>query len=61
MRRLASLLPTTGAIVRNRARIAGFAFGVVAPLVLSAFVTVIYTGHGLSETPVAPAPVYPDF
>ncbi len=61
MRRLARLLPTPEGLARNRARIAGFAFGVAAPLVLSAFVTVLYTGHGLSETPVSPPPVYPNF
>ena len=61
MRRLARLLPTAEGLDRNKAKIAGFAAGIVVPLVLVALFTVIYTGHGLGETPVPLPPIYPNF
>jgi hypothetical protein len=61
MRRLARLLPTAEGFERNKAKIAGFAAGVVVPLVVVALFTVLYTGHGLSETPVPLPPIYPNF
>lgn len=61
MRRLARLVPTADGLDRNKAKIAGFVAGVVVPLVLVALFTVIYTGHGLSETPVSLPPIYPNF
>lgn len=61
MRRLARVLPTPAGIARNQAKIAGFAFGVLAPLMLAALFIVAYTGHGLWVTPVSPPPVYPNF
>jgi hypothetical protein len=61
MRRLARLVPTAEGIARNRAKIAGFVAGIVAPLVLVALFTVIYTGHGLFVQPEALPPVYPNF
>ena len=61
MRRLARLLPTAEGLDRNKAKIAGFVAGVVVPLVLVALFTVIYTGHGLGETPVPVPPIYPNF
>lgn len=61
MRRLARLVPTADGLDRNKAKIAGFVAGVVGPLVLVALFTVIYTGYGLSETPVSRPPIYPNF
>jgi len=61
MQRLLQWIPTAGDLYRNRARIAGFAFGIFVPLVLGALFVVIYTGHGIGVTPPAPPPVYPDF
>jgi hypothetical protein len=61
MRRIARLLPTAEGIDRNKAKIAGFAAGIVGPLVLVALFTVLYTGYGLGETPVPLPPIYPNF
>jgi hypothetical protein len=61
MRRLANLLPTAEGIARNRAKIAGFAAGVVGPLLVVALFIVIYTGHGILEQPVPLPPIYPNF
>ena len=61
MRRLASLVPTAEGIDRHKAKIAGFAAGVVAPLMLPALFIVIYTGHGITETPQPLPPIYPNW
>jgi hypothetical protein len=61
MRRLARLVPTAEGIARNKAKIAGFAAGVVGPLLLVALFTVIYTGHGLFVQPQPLPPIYPNF
>ena len=61
MRRLSRLLPTAEGIDRNKAKIAGFAAGVVGPLMLVALFTVIYTGHGLWDSPPPVPPIYPNF
>jgi len=54
-------LPTADDLHRNRAKIAGFVFGLVAPVMLAALFIVTYTGHGIFITPVSPPPVYPNF
>lgn len=61
MRRLSRLVPTAEDLDRHKGKIAGFIAGVAVPLVLVALFTVLYTGYGLSETPVRPAPIYPNF
>jgi hypothetical protein len=42
-------------------RLAGFAAGIVGMLVLSAFVTVVYSGRGFWSEPPTPPQVYTDF
>jgi hypothetical protein len=63
MRRLARLLPTSEGIARNRAKIAGFAAGIVLPLIVAGLGIVAYTGQGLSETGTRASAeiVYPNF
>ncbi len=61
MHRFARLVPTADDLHRNRAKIAGFVFGLLAPTMLAALVVVVYTGHGLWVTPASPPPVYPNF
>lgn len=61
MRRLARFLPTADGIARNRAKIGGFAAGIVLPLIVAGLGIVAYTGQGLSETaPVAAEVIYPN-
>ena len=54
-------IPTADDLHRNRAKIAGFVFGLLAPTMLAALIVVVYTGHGLWVTPASPPPVYPNF
>ena len=61
MRSILMRLPTADDLHRNRAKIAGFVFGLVAPVMLAALFIVTYTGHGIFITPVSPPPVYPNF
>jgi hypothetical protein len=61
MDRIARLLPTAEGIGRNRGKIAGFAVGVAAPLLLAALAVVIYTGYGFGEVRTVLPPVYPNF
>ena len=60
MRRLP--IPTAEGLDRNKAKIAGFAAGLLLPLVVVSVFLVGYSGYGLSETPTQPAaPVYPNW
>ena len=61
MQGLTRRLPDAAWLRRNRGAILGLLAGIIVPLVLVAFFTVIYTGHGLWETPPAPPLVYPDW
>lgn len=54
-------LPTAEGIGRNRGKIAGFAFGVLAPLLLAGVLVTAYTGHSLFITPPPPTPIYPNW
>ena len=58
---LARRLPDADWLHRNRGAILGLAAGIFGPLLLAAFVTVVYTGHGLWETPPKPPVVYPNW
>jgi hypothetical protein len=57
---LADRLPSRDILHRRAPALAGFAFGALLTLFAGAFITVIYTGHGYSETPVRHTPVYPN-
>jgi uncharacterized membrane protein YkvI len=61
MQAILSRLPDSDSFHRNRGKIAGFAAGVVVPIVVVLFFQVLYTGYGIGETPVPPAPIYPNF
>lgn len=61
MQAILARLPDADTFHRHRAKIAGFAAGVVVPIVLVLLFQVIYSGYGISETPVLPPPVYPNF
>lgn len=53
--------PTSEDLQRNQAKIAGFAAGLVVPLVVAAFFHVTFTGYGLSEDPTPPPVIYPNW
>jgi hypothetical protein len=61
MQAILARLPDSESFRRNRGKIAGFAAGVVVPILVVLLFQVIYTGHGIAETPVPPPPVYPNF
>lgn len=61
MQAILDRLPTQDSLHRNRGKIAGFIAGIVVPLVVAAFFTVIFTGHGLWAEPPAPPVIYPNF
>jgi len=61
MRAILRRLPTVDDLHRHRAKIAGFVFGLLAPVMLAALFVVTYTGHGILVTPASPPPVYPNF
>jgi hypothetical protein len=61
MQAILDRLPDTDSFYRHRAKIAGFAAGVVVPIVVVLLFQVIYTGYGIGETPILPPPVYPNF
>ena len=61
MQAILARLPDADAFRRNRAKIAGFAAGILVPVILVLLFQVIYTGHGIGETPVPHPPVYPNF
>ena len=46
---------------RHKAKFAGFAAGLVVPLVVLSLFTVSYRGYGLGENPPQPAQVYTAF
>ena len=46
---------------RNKVKVAGFAAGMVLPIVISALVVVTYRGYGWGENPPQIAPVYTSF
>lgn len=51
-----------GYFTRNAVRLAGFAAGALATLMLGLLFSVIYTGHGaFSEPPMPETVVYPNF
>lgn len=54
-------LPTAEGIERNRAKIAGFVVGVIAPLLIAGVFVTAYMGHGLFVTPEPPPPIYPNW
>jgi hypothetical protein len=61
MQAILARLPDADTFHRHRGKIAGFAVGVLVPIVLILLFQVIYTGHGIGETVVPPAPIYPNF
>ena len=61
MQAVLSRLPDGDWLYRNRGAILGFLAGVLVPLAVTAFFTVIYTGYGLWETPPRPPVVYPNW
>jgi hypothetical protein len=61
MQAILARLPDPDSFRRHRGKIAGFAAGLVVPVVLALLFQVIYTGYGIGETPVLPQPVYPNF
>jgi hypothetical protein len=61
MQALLSRLPDADSFHRHRGKIAGFAAGIIVPIVAALFFQVVYTGHGIGETVVPPTPIYPNF
>ena len=51
----------SGWFERNKVKLAGFAAGVVLPIVVTALVTVTYRGYGLGEDVPQITPVYTMF
>lgn len=54
-------LPDPDWFVRHRAKLAGFAAGVLGPVLLALFVTVSLRGYGLGDDPPVPPQVYSNF
>ena len=61
MQAILSRLPDADSFHRHRGKIAGFAAGIIVPIVAALFFQVVYTGHGIGETVERPAPIYPNF
>ena len=54
-------IPTLDDIAPHRAKIAGFAAGVLGTLMLSLLFGVIYSGHGIFTEPQPGEVIYPNF
>ncbi|MDU8943216.1 hypothetical protein [Ovoidimarina sediminis] len=53
-------LPTSEQIERNKAKLAGFAAGIVVPIVAVLFFDAVRTGEGLYQPPSEPVVIYPN-
>ncbi|MEM9972756.1 MAG: hypothetical protein AAF771_01150 [Pseudomonadota bacterium] len=53
--------PSSDDLQRNKGKLAGFAAGVIVPLIIVALFQVAYTGYGLSEDPTPATVIYPNF
>ena len=53
-------MPTSEQIERNKAKLAGFAAGIVVPIVAVLFFDAVRTGEGLYQPPSEPVVIYPN-
>ena len=53
-------MPTSEQIDRNKAKLAGFAAGIVVPIVAVLFFDAVRTGEGVFYTPSDPVVIYPN-
>lgn len=54
-------IPSLDDIAHHKAKIAGFAAGILGTLLLSLFFGVLYSGHGIFTDPEPGEVVYPNF